>query len=67
MGIASAPSERYLDWHAVAEAFRCSRYKALLIMHEVGPVRVGSRVYIRASDLEDKLAADGEIAIKWPR
>ncbi len=35
-------------------------------MHEVGVVRIGHAVFVRASNLEDYLAKHGSIDITWP-
>lgn len=65
MNRAEYTGEQYLDWRAVADMFRCGRSKAMLIIHAVGPVYVGHRVYVRASDLNSKIAEDGEIKVRW--
>lgn len=58
---------RYLNWHAVAEKFSCGRSKAMLLMHEVGIVYIGSEAFIKATDLDEHLAKYGEIKTKWPK
>ena len=48
--------------------FGCGRSKALLIMHEVGTVKVGRTSYIKVGDLEKYLSEHGgRIRLHWPR
>jgi hypothetical protein len=55
----------YLSWKDIATKFQCGRNKALLVMHAVGPVYVGNRMFVRSSDVDRKLREDGEIRISW--
>lgn len=57
----------FLDWQNVAEIFHCGKSKAMLIMHSIGVVYIGSKAYIRSDDLKGHLAEHGEISITWPR
>ena len=61
--MAQQPS--YLSWKDIAARFQCGRNKALLVMHSVGPVYVGNRMFVRSCDVERKLQEDGETRISW--
>lgn len=60
-------SHPFLDWNDIANIFNCGKSKAMLIMHSIGVIYIGSKAYIRSEDLENHLAKHGEIAITWPR
>lgn len=65
MALSGAKEERYLGWRDVASMFGCGRNKAMLVMHAIGPIYVGNRMYVRSSDLERKLGEEGEIRVCW--
>lgn len=58
----------YLSQGDIASLFGCGRSKALLIMHEIGTIRVGRTSLVRQGDLERYLDEhDGQIRVRWPR
>lgn len=57
----------FLGWGDIANIFHCGKSKAMLIMHSIGVIYIGSKAYIRSDDLKDHLAEYGEISITWPR
>ena len=63
-----SPSSPYLNQEDIAALFGCGRSKALLIMHEVGTIRVGRTSLVRQGDLERYLDEHGgQIRVRWPR
>lgn len=57
----------YLNWHDFAKLFDCRRNKAMLLMHEVGVLYIGSEAFVETEKLKQHLDQHGEIRIKWPR
>lgn len=65
--ISSLPQKKYLDWNDICSLFGCGRSKAMLIMHAIGVVYIGSHAFITTDDLEEHLRLHGGINITWPR
>lgn len=63
----SEVNKPYLNWHDIAKLFNCRRSKAMLLMHEVGVVYIGSEAFVEAEKLKHHLDQNGEIRISWPR
>lgn len=59
--------KEYLNWQEVADKFKCRKSKAMLLMHEIGVVYIGSEALVKAKDIEDHLSKYGEIKIRWPK
>ncbi len=56
----------FMNWRDVSDVCLCGRSKAMLIIHEVGPVRIGRTVCVRADALERYIEEHGGIDIAWP-
>jgi hypothetical protein len=65
VGYLSYPTKRYLDWHDISSMFNCGRNKAILIMHKVGAVHVGKNLFVENYKVDEYLAKNGSIDIKW--
>lgn len=57
----------YLQWPDVSRKLGCGRSKAILIIHEIGPVYIGRTACIREEDLDRHIAEHGGVKVKWPR
>lgn len=65
--IVNAINKPYLNWHDFAKLFNCRRSKAMLLMHAVGVVYIGSEAFVETEKLKQHLDQHGEIRISWPR
>ena len=64
--ISSLPKKKYLNWLDFCDLFACKRSKAMLLMHAVGVMYIGSRAFVPSDALEEHLRTHGGITITWP-
>ena len=55
------------DWKDVAELFGCGKSKALLLMKQIGIVRIGKTPFVRTEDMEAFVRDNNAVKLNWPK